>query len=102
MAEQILMLALSPTMETGAIAKWHFQEGDVVKSGAVLCEVETDKAVMDYETTSEGVLLKVLVPEGGEASIGEAIAIIGSQGEDIRDLLADLSLIHISEPTRPY
>jgi pyruvate/2-oxoglutarate dehydrogenase complex dihydrolipoamide acyltransferase (E2) component len=91
MAEQILMLALSPTMETGAIAKWHFHEGDAVASGAVLCEVETDKAVMDYEVTTEGVLLKILVPEGSEASVGEAIAIIGKQGEDIRDLVAEAS-----------
>ncbi|MDY0094732.1 MAG: dihydrolipoamide acetyltransferase family protein [Candidatus Vecturithrix sp.] len=98
MAEQILMLALSPTMETGAIAKWHFHEGDAVASGAVLCEVETDKAVMDYEVTTEGVLLKILVPEGSEASVGEAIAIIGKQGEDIRDLVAEAS----SKPAKTH
>lgn len=91
MAEKVLMLALSPTMETGAIAKWHFHEGDVVKSGTVLCEVETDKAVMDYESTFDGVLLKILVPEGREAGVGETIAIIGEQGEDIRDIVAESS-----------
>ena len=91
MAEKVLMLALSPTMETGTIAKWQKQEGETVDSGAVLCEVETDKAVMDYESTLEGVLLKILLPEGGEASVGEPIAIIGEEGEDISDLLAEIT-----------
>lgn len=89
MAEKVLMLALSPTMETGTIAKWHKQEGDTVESGAVLCEVETDKAVMDYESTMEGTLLKILLPEGGDAGVGEPIAIIGEEGEDISELLAE-------------
>lgn len=89
MAEKVLMLALSPTMETGTIAKWHKQEGDSVESGVVLCEVETDKAVMDYETTQEGVLLKILLSEGEDAGVGEPIAIIGEEGEDIQDLLAE-------------
>ena len=56
MAEKILMLALSPTMETGMIVKWLKNEGDNVSSGDVLCEVETDKTTMDYESTTEGVL----------------------------------------------
>lgn len=89
MAEKVLMLALSPTMETGTIAKWHKQEGATVASGDVLCEVETDKAVMDYESVQTGILLKIVLPEGGEAKVGETIAVIGSQGEDPDALLQD-------------
>ncbi len=89
MPEKILMIALSPTMETGTLARWRKKEGDVVASGDVLCEVETDKATMDYESTAEGTLLKILLPEGGQAKVGEAIAIVGKPGEDISALLAD-------------
>jgi len=86
MAEQILMLALSPTMEEGTIATWKKKEGDTVAQGDIICEVETDKATMDYESIQEGVLLKILVPEGGDAAVGVPIAIIGEEGEDISDL----------------
>jgi pyruvate dehydrogenase E2 component (dihydrolipoamide acetyltransferase) len=89
MAEKVLMLALSPTMETGTIAKWNKQEGETVASGDVLCEVETDKAVMDYESMQEGTLLKIVLAEGGEAKVGESIAIIGEEGEDITELLQE-------------
>ena len=89
MAEKICMPVLSPSMEVGTVAKWHYQEGQVVKSGTVLCEIETDKAVMEYETPQEGVLLKIVVPEGSEASVGAIIAILGQQGEDISSLLAE-------------
>ncbi len=85
------MLALSPTMETGTIAKWNKNEGDSVGSGDVLCEVETDKAVMDYESILEGVLLKIVLPQGGEARVGDTIAIIGEEGEDITDLLTEVT-----------
>lgn len=91
MAEKVLMLALSPTMETGTIAKWNKNEGAPVGSGDILCEVETDKAVMDYESTMEGVLLKIILPQGGEAQIGDTIAIIGEDGEDISDLVAEVT-----------
>ncbi len=89
MAEKVVMLALSPTMETGTIAKWNKQEGETVASGDVLCEVETDKAVMDYESMQEGALLKIVLPEGGEAKVGATIAIIGAAGEDFGALLQD-------------
>ena len=69
MADKLLMLALSPTMETGTIAKWLKKEGDRIENGDVLCEVETDKATMEYESTMEGTLLKILVPEGGQEKI---------------------------------
>jgi pyruvate dehydrogenase E2 component (dihydrolipoamide acetyltransferase) len=89
MAEKVLMIALSPTMDMGTLVKWRKKEGDTVKSGDVLCEVETDKATMDYESSSEGVLLKVLLPEGGQARVGATIAILGKPGEDITGLLAE-------------
>ncbi|MGA2480291.1 MAG: dihydrolipoamide acetyltransferase family protein [Spirochaetia bacterium] len=89
MPEKVLMIALSPTMETGTLARWRKKEGDTVASGDVLCEVETDKATMDYESSSEGTLLKILLPEGGQAKVGDLIAIIGKPGEDISALLAD-------------
>lgn len=87
MAERILMTALSPTMEDGTIVSWQKRVGDVVNSGDVLCEVETDKATMSYEATQEGVLLKVVVPVGGSAKVGEMIGVIGSAGEDPSPLL---------------
>ena len=90
MAEVLLMLALSPTMDQGLIAKWLKAEGDEVASGDILCEVETDKATMDYETTEDGTLLKILVPEGAPAAVGDPIAIVGESGEDIEELVASL------------
>ena len=87
MAETLLMLALSPTMEAGTIQKWNFQEGDTIKEGDVLCEVETDKAAMEYESLYNGVLLKIMVPEGGSVKVGEPIAVAGDKGEDISELL---------------
>ena len=88
MPEKVLMLALSPTMETGTLARWRKKEGDTVKSGDVLCEVETDKATMDYESSAEGTLLKIVLPEGGQAKVGDTIAVIGKPGEDISAILA--------------
>jgi len=89
MPEKILMIALSPTMETGTVARWRKKEGDTVASGDVICEVETDKATMDYESTAEGTLLKIILPEGGQARVGDLIAIVGKPGEDVSALLAD-------------
>jgi len=88
MAEKILMLALSPTMEVGTIAKWNVAEGDAISTGMVLCEVETDKATMEYESPVEGTLLKIVVPAGGKAAVGDVIGIAGVPGEDISGLLA--------------
>ncbi|MBN1412697.1 MAG: 2-oxo acid dehydrogenase subunit E2 [Spirochaetales bacterium] len=86
MAQYVQMIALSPTMEEGTIQKWNVKTGDKIESGTVLCEVETDKATMDYESTDEGTLLAILVKEGGSAKIGDPIAIIGKEGEDISSL----------------
>ncbi|GAB6189886.1 pyruvate dehydrogenase complex dihydrolipoamide acetyltransferase [Marinitoga arctica] len=87
MAEKLLMIALSPTMEKGTIINWIKKENESFTEGDVLCEVETDKTTMEYEAMEEGTLLKILVPEGGKAGVGEPIAIFGEPGEDISDLL---------------
>jgi pyruvate dehydrogenase E2 component (dihydrolipoamide acetyltransferase) len=89
MPEKILMMALSPTMDAGTLVRWRKKEGDVVSSGDVLCEVETDKATMDYESTSDGTLLKIVVQAGGQARVGDIIAILGKPGEDYSALLSD-------------
>jgi pyruvate dehydrogenase E2 component (dihydrolipoamide acetyltransferase) len=87
MAEKILMIALSPTMEEGKIASWKVKEGDTIQSGALLCEVETDKAVMEYESPRGGTILKIVRKEGETAKVGDLIALIGKPGEDISALL---------------
>ncbi|UMY16991.1 pyruvate dehydrogenase complex E1 component subunit beta [Methylobacterium organophilum] len=84
MATDILMPALSPTMEEGKLAKWLKKEGDPVKSGDVLAEIETDKATMEVEAIDEGVLAKILVPDGTEnVAVNTPIAIIAAEGEDV-------------------
>ena len=88
MAENIPMLALSPTMTEGTIAAWKVKEGDAVKRGTVLCEVETDKAVMDYESPAAGVLLKIVAAAGSSVKVGDGIAVIGKAGEDASALPA--------------
>jgi pyruvate dehydrogenase E2 component (dihydrolipoamide acetyltransferase) len=93
MAEKVLMLALSPTMEAGTIARWTKKEGDSVSNGDVLCEVETDKATMEYESIQEGTLLKIVVPEGRQAKVEQTIAIIGAAGEDFSPLLAEVDTV---------
>jgi pyruvate dehydrogenase E2 component (dihydrolipoamide acetyltransferase) len=87
MAEQVLMLALSPTMEEGTIVSWHKKVGDSVAQSDIICEVETDKATMEYESVNEGTLLKILIPEGGQAKVGDPIAVVGESGEDISALM---------------
>ncbi len=98
MAEQVFMIALSPTMEEGTLVRWKKKEGEWVDAGDVLCEVETDKATMDYESTSGGTLLKILLQEGEQAAIGEVIAIIGEEGENIDNLLSSLRSDSSQEP----
>ena len=84
MAIEILMPALSPTMEEGTLAKWLVKEGDTVQSGDLLAEIETDKATMEFEAVDEGVVGKILIAEGTEGvKVNTAIAIIGEEGEDM-------------------
>ena len=80
---EVLMPALSPTMEKGNLAKWHKKEGDAVKSGDVIAEIETDKATMEVEAVDEGTLGKILVPEGtADVAVNTPIAMILADGED--------------------
>jgi pyruvate dehydrogenase E1 component beta subunit len=82
MATEILMPALSPTMEEGTLAKWLVKEGDKVKAGDILAEIETDKATMEFEAVDEGVIGKILIPEGTEGvKVNTPIAMIGEAGE---------------------
>src|SRR6478735_8688578 len=84
---EVLMPALSPTMEKGNLAKWIKHEGDKVKSGDVIAEIETDKATMEVEAVDEGTLGKILVPEGTEdVAVNTPIAMILSDGESAADL----------------
>ncbi len=81
----ILMPALSPTMEKGNLAKWLKKEGDQVKSGDVIAEIETDKATMEVEATDEGTLAKILVPEGtADVPVNTMIAVLAADGEDVK------------------
>jgi len=83
MATEILMPALSPTMEEGTLAKWLVKEGDTVKSGDILAEIETDKATMEFEAVDEGVIGKILVEEGTEGvKVNSPIAVMLEDGED--------------------
>ena len=80
---EIKMPALSPTMEEGTLAKWLVKEGDTVSSGDLMAEIETDKATMEFEAVDEGVIAKILVPEGAEGvKVGEVIAVLAEEGED--------------------
>ena len=84
MAIQILMPALSPTMEEGTLSKWLVKEGDTVQSGDIMAEIETDKATMEFEAVDEGIIGKILVAEGTEGvAVNTAIAILLEDGEDI-------------------
>ena len=84
MATEILMPALSPTMEEGTLAKWLVKEGDTVNAGDILAEIETDKATMEFEAVDEGVIGKILVPEGTEGvKVNTPIALIGEAGEEM-------------------
>ena len=83
MPTELKMPALSPTMEEGTLAKWLVKEGDEVKSGDILAEIETDKATMEFEAVDEGTIAKILVPEGTDGvKVGAPIALLAGEGED--------------------
>ncbi len=85
MPVNILMPALSPTMEKGNLAKWLKKEGDKVKPGDVIAEIETDKATMEYEVIDEGTLAKIVVPEGTQdVPVNQLIAVLAEEGEDVK------------------
>jgi pyruvate dehydrogenase E2 component (dihydrolipoamide acetyltransferase) len=94
----ILMPALSPTMEKGNLAKWLKKEGDKVKSGDVIAEIETDKATMEVEAIDEGTLAKILVPEGTQdVPVNDVIAVLAGDGEDVKAAGAGA----VSAPPKP-
>ena len=81
----ILMPALSPTMEKGNLSKWLKKEGDTVKTGDVIAEIETDKATMEYEAVDDGVMAKIVVPEGTtDVAVNQLIAVMAQEGEDVK------------------
>jgi len=83
MGLEIKMPALSPTMEEGTLAKWLVKEGDTVKSGDIMAEIETDKATMEFEAVDEGMIEKILVPEGTDnVKVGTVIAVLAGEGEE--------------------
>jgi pyruvate dehydrogenase E2 component (dihydrolipoyllysine-residue acetyltransferase) len=85
MPTNILMPALSPTMEKGNLARWLKKEGDTVKSGDIIAEIETDKATMEYEAVDEGTLAKIVVPEGTQdVAVNAVIAVLAGEGEDVK------------------
>lgn len=85
----ILMPALSPTMERGNLAKWLKKEGDAVKSGDVIAEIETDKATMEVEAVDDGTIAKILVPEGThDVAVNDVIAVLAGEGEDVSSAAA--------------
>src|SRR5215470_15222867 len=85
MPTEVLMPALSPTMEKGNLAKGLKKEGDAIKSGDVIAEIETDKATMEYEAVDDGTLAKILVPAGtADVPVNQVIAVLAGEGEDIK------------------
>jgi len=87
MTISILMPALSPTMTEGKLAKWHVKEGDVIKAGQVLCEIETDKATMEVEAVDEGTIGKILIAEGTEnVAVNTPIAVLLEEGESVSSI----------------
>jgi pyruvate dehydrogenase E1 component beta subunit len=97
MAIELKMPALSPTMEEGTLAKWLVKEGDAVKSGDILAEIETDKATMEFEAVDEGVVSSILVAEGSEGvKVGTVIALITGEGEEAGSAAAPASTEQVS------
>ena len=100
MPNEILMPALSPTMEEGTLAKWLVKEGDTVNSGDLLAEIETDKATMEFEAVDEGIVGKLLVPEGSEGvKVNTPIAVLLEDGESAGDIGATAAPAQAEAPT---
>jgi pyruvate dehydrogenase E2 component (dihydrolipoamide acetyltransferase) len=98
----ILMPALSPTMERGNLARWLKKEGDKIKAGDVLAEIETDKATMEVEAINEGVLVKIMVPEGtADVPVNDVIGLIAGEGEDARPVASRPSPVSEKPPATP-
>ena len=101
MATEVLMPALSPTMEEGTLAKWLVKEGDTVSSGDILAEIETDKATMEFEAVDDGIVGKILVAEGTEGvKVNTPIAVLVEEGEDASDATASAEPAAAKEETQ--
>ncbi|HUE80735.1 MAG TPA: pyruvate dehydrogenase complex dihydrolipoamide acetyltransferase [Pyrinomonadaceae bacterium] len=100
MATQVIMPKLSPTMEEGQLSRWLKKEGDTVSMGEPLAEIDTDKATMEMQSLSNGVLRKIIVQEGESAPLGQMIAIVGEPDEDISELLEQASAPSTSQPAK--
>jgi pyruvate dehydrogenase E2 component (dihydrolipoamide acetyltransferase) len=99
MATQILMPALSPTMEEGTLAKWLVKEGDTVKSGDIMAEIETDKATMEFEAVDEGIIGKILIAEGtAGVKVNTPIAVLVEEGEDASAVPAAVAPVATAAP----
>jgi pyruvate dehydrogenase E2 component (dihydrolipoyllysine-residue acetyltransferase) len=99
MPTNILMPALSPTMEKGNLAKWLKKEGDKISSGDVIAEIETDKATMEVEAVDEGTLAKIVVPEGAQdVPVNSVIAVLASEGEDVKAAAASAAKAPPAKP----
>jgi pyruvate dehydrogenase E1 component beta subunit len=95
---ELKMPALSPTMEEGTLAKWLVKEGDSVTSGTILAEIETDKATMEFEAIDEGVVAKILVPDGtDEVKVGTVIAVLASEGDDAGGVAGGARSVAVNE-----
>ncbi|MGZ3215789.1 pyruvate dehydrogenase complex E1 component subunit beta [Paracoccus sp. T5] len=100
MATEILMPALSPTMEEGTLAKWLKKEGDEVKSGDIIAEIETDKATMEFEAVDEGIMGKILVAEGTQGvAVNTPIAVLVEEGESADDVQAEKVPAQVASPS---
>jgi pyruvate dehydrogenase E2 component (dihydrolipoamide acetyltransferase) len=101
MATNVVMPKLSPTMEEGQLSRWLKKEGDKVSMGEPLAEIDTDKATMEMQALTNGVLLKILIKEGESAPLGQPIAIVGEPDEDISQLLAQPDGKPAESPAKP-
>src|SRR3569833_4002641 len=102
MATEILMPALSPTMEEGKLAKWLVKEGDTGKSGDIMAEIETDKATMEFEAVDEGTISRILVAEGTDnVKVGTVIATLAAEGEDASAPAAEAAPAAAPAPEAP-
>src|SRR3984885_3753538 len=96
------MPALSPTMEKGNLAKWLKKEGEAVKTGDVIAEIETDKATMEYEAVDDGVMAKIVVPEGtSDVPVNQLIAVLAQEGEDVKAAAAGAKTSGAAAPSSP-
>ena len=108
MAIEILMPALSPTMEEGTLAQWLVKEGDVIESGMIIAEIETDKATMEFEAVDEGIMGKILISEGTEdVTVNTPIAVLLEEGEDASAAVVSIAAaapapaVEVAAPTAP-